>query len=112
MILNNKQECYVCGSNQYGQLAIDLEHTARPVQLAALRDVKVNGVYCGAFHSFVITTKNDVYAFGLNMKGQLGIGSYENEHKPVLVYSLMSGGIKNPRSSIYIETLEYQKRIR
>ena len=80
--------------------------------LTALKDVKVTRVFCGSYHSFVISNKNDIYAFGLNMKGQLGLGSFENENKPVLVYSLMSGGLKNPRSTIYLETLEYQRRIR
>lgn len=98
------------GSNQYGQLAIEQEQATRPIQLSALRDIKVIGVYCGSYHSFVISSKNDVYAFGLNIKGQLGIGSYESERKPVLVYSLMGRGVKNPQSSFYLETLEYQKR--
>lgn len=78
LILNNKHECYVSGSNTYGQLAIDQEQAPRPIQWFGLRDTKIVGVYCGAYHSFVITSKNDVYAFGLNIKGQLGVGSYEN----------------------------------
>jgi mitogen-activated protein kinase kinase kinase 9 len=78
LILNNKHECYVCGDNQYGQLATEQEHISKPIQLSMPKDVKVTGVYCGSYHSFIITNKNDVYAFGLNMKGQLGVGSYEN----------------------------------
>ena len=76
LILNNKHECYVTGNNTYGQLAIEQEQANRPIQWSALRDSKIVGVFCGSYHSFVITSKNDVYAFGLNIKGQLGIGSY------------------------------------
>ena len=100
------------GSNTYGQLGIEQEQVTRPVQWFGVRESKITGVYCGAYHSFVITSRNEVYAFGLNIKGQLGIGSYENESKPVLVYSLIGGGVKNPKSSVYIETLEYQRRVR
>jgi hypothetical protein len=48
----------------------------------------------------------------LNLKGQLGIGSYEDEKKPILVYSLLPDGSKNPKAHAYIETNEYQKKIK
>lgn len=44
------------------------------------------------------------------MKGQLGVGSYDNKKKPTLVYSLLPNGQKNPRSSFFIETNEYKKK--
>ena len=64
--------------------------------------MKVTAVYCGPYHSFVQNSKGEPYAFGLNLKGQLGIGSYEDERKPMLVYSLLPGGAKNPKANIYI----------
>jgi len=35
---------------------------------------------------------------GLNIKGQLGQGNFENLNKPKLVVSLLPHGIKNPKS--------------
>lgn len=35
---------------------------------------------------------------GLNIKGQLGHGNFENLNKPKLVVSLLPHGIKNPKS--------------
>ena len=64
--------------------------------------MKIVGVYCGSYHSFVQNNKGQIYAFGLNMKGQLGIGTYQNEKKPCLVYSLLPGGVKNSKSTAYI----------
>lgn len=44
------------------------------------------------------------------MKGQLGIGSFDNEKKPMLVYGLLPGGSKNPKSHTYMEVNECQKK--
>lgn len=35
---------------------------------------------------------------GLNIKGQLGHGNFENYNKPKLVVSLLPNGTKNPKS--------------
>ena len=35
---------------------------------------------------------------GLNIKGQLGLGHFDNVEKPKLVVSLLPQGRKNPRS--------------
>lgn len=35
---------------------------------------------------------------GLNIKGQLGIGTFENSLKPKIVVSLLPYGVKNPKS--------------
>lgn len=111
-IITDKNECYGCGSNQYGQIAVEQHQATRPVQISALKDMKVTAVYCGSYHSFVQNSKGELYAFGLNLKGQLGVGSYEDERKPMLVYSLLPGGSKNPKAHIYIETNEYQRKLR
>jgi len=44
------------------------------------------------------------------MKGQLGVGNFENKKKPTLIYSLLPNGNKNPRSSFFIETSEYRRK--
>lgn len=74
--------------------------------------MKVTAVFCGPYHTIVQNSKGELYAFGLNLKGQLGIGSYDDERKPMLIYSLLPGGTKNPKAHIYLETSEYQKKLR
>lgn len=54
--------------------------------------------------------KGEIFAFGLNLKGQLGVGTFENKKKPTLIYSLLPNGSKNPRSSFFIETSEYRRK--
>lgn len=38
--------------------------------------MKIVAIYAGAYHSFVQNIKGELYTFGLNLKGQLGLGSY------------------------------------
>lgn len=54
--------------------------------------------------------KGELYAFGFNMKGQLGLGSHEDRKKPVLVHSLLPGGQKNPKASFFADTLSECRR--
>jgi regulator of chromosome condensation len=52
-------------------------------------------VFAGAYHSFVLTGYGNVYSFGLNNMGQLGIGSLEPDHTgvPQLVTALEGKGV-------------------
>ncbi len=38
--------------------------------------MKIAKIVSGSYHSFVQNSKGEVYGFGLNIKGQLGIGTY------------------------------------
>jgi len=57
--------------------------------------LKVRGVYGGAYHSFVLTQRGNVFSFGLNNMGQLGLGSLEPVHTatPTLVEALEDKGV-------------------
>jgi len=72
-----------------------LEH--RQAQLGAAADdrLRVRAVYCGAYHSFLLTHTENVYACGLNNMGQLGIGSLEPNFsaEPMLVEALEGKGV-------------------
>jgi alpha-tubulin suppressor-like RCC1 family protein len=83
---------------------------SKPTQIGAFKEMKITGIYAGAYHSFIQNSKGEVYGFGLNMKGQLGTGHYENQKKPTLIHSLLPHGSKNPRSSFFLETSEYRRR--
>ena len=42
-------------------------------------------VVAGPGHSIVVTTKGDVYSFGANCSGQLGLGNTEDQFEPCLI---------------------------
>jgi hypothetical protein len=48
-------------------------------------------IACGAENSFALTTEGDLYSWGLNFKGQLGLGDFENRTEPCLIDSFMVG---------------------
>ena len=49
---------------------------------------EVAHVSCGAEHSFCLTTTGELYSWGLNFKGQLGLSDFENRSRPTLVKNI------------------------
>jgi alpha-tubulin suppressor-like RCC1 family protein len=45
-------------------------------------------VCCGSEHSFCLSTEGEVFSWGLNFKGQLGLGDFENRYEPTIVDQL------------------------
>lgn len=81
------------GSNQFGQLGTGRQAmSARAILVQPLtgghKDVQIKHVCCGAYHSVALTFRGDVYTWGLNDKGQLGLGDLVNRHTPTLVKAL------------------------
>jgi len=46
-------------------------------------------IACGSEHSIALTKKGEVYTWGLNFKGQLGLGSFDTKYEPELIDSLL-----------------------
>ncbi len=54
--------------------------------------IKFELIACGAEHSFGVAAETgDLYAWGLNFKGQLGLEDLENRSEPTLVTSMFQG---------------------
>lgn len=47
-------------------------------------------VACGSEHSYGLTKDGELYSWGLNFKGQLGLGDFENRHEPTLVENMIA----------------------
>ena len=62
-----------------------------PTLVAALGPLKVVSVGAGLSHSLCLTDSGDVYAWGVNLEGQLGDGSTTGSLSPKLVESLGAG---------------------
>ena len=82
-----KGEVYAWGNNGYGQLGIgNTEDQSSPVKIEGLANVKeiyVNNYYLGSAYAKTIT--GEVYAWGNNDMGQLGIGNTEDQSRPVKI---------------------------
>lgn len=58
----------------------------------AAQPLQFDQVACGSEHSMALTTDGELYSWGLNFKGQLGVGDFENRPQPLLVDSFTTGG--------------------
>ncbi|KAL9647319.1 hypothetical protein ABK040_011686 [Willaertia magna] len=87
IFLTSKNRIYVCGDNRYGQLGFEkLRSSYKPIVLSALsQQYNISKISCGAFHTIVLTSDNELFAFGRNHYGQLGIGDQRNRSYPTKI---------------------------
>lgn len=75
---------FVCGNNSHGECGVGTQRkVALPVALRVAHGVRVLRVACGGAHSALVTHDGALYCWGANRWGQLGIGSTENQARPV-----------------------------
>ena len=95
-ILKNSGELFAFGSGQYGQLGLGDSYSRRTPTLLPLgdkaTDKKIRQIICGADHSFILKNNGELYAFGDNTYGQLGLGDNFNRDTPTLL--MQDEGIK------------------
>lgn len=93
-----KRQIFTWGCGEKHQLARNTHHpelALRPTSIDTLpvRGAKASKVSCGSYHSFVTDQEGRVYAWGLNVYGELAIPDNAGEDgasqlKPCLVESL------------------------
>ena len=93
IIITKDGTLYSFGDNGYGQLGLgDNTPMNIPILVAALNDLKVKVVSCGNNHTVIITEDGNLYSFGKNEFGQLGLGNIGDKNEPKLV--TIPGGLK------------------
>ncbi|XP_046824004.1 RCC1-like G exchanging factor-like protein [Vespa crabro] len=92
MILNSSGEVYVWGYGILGlgpQVQRVLKPTLIPSTLfgnnAYSRNTKVTNVYCGISHLAAVTNTGDLYMWGCNKFGSLGLGHHNDQFFPFKV---------------------------
>ncbi|XP_062242430.1 probable E3 ubiquitin-protein ligase HERC1 isoform X5 [Platichthys flesus] len=65
----------------------------RPQQVPALSGVQVQDVAVGAEHTLVLSSTGDVYTWGSNSEGQLGLGHTNHVREPTLAPALQGKNI-------------------
>lgn len=90
LALTKKGNVYSWGINQLGQLGLG-EQEIGEIKGPSLIDPKLFGdkiitqISCGINHSLVLTEDGEVYSWGFNEDGQLGVGDFLKRAEPSLV---------------------------
>jgi hypothetical protein len=87
MALTECGHVYSWGYNKFGQLGIgNTENSNEPKFVAVIDENKCNvfieKISCGSFHSLLLSSDGNIYAFGRNSDGELGTQNEEDELSP------------------------------
>jgi alpha-tubulin suppressor-like RCC1 family protein len=92
LVLLENGDVYAFGLNSYGQLGLgDTTERHTPAKIATLSG-EARAVAAGDSHSLVLLENGDVYGFGRNSYGQLGLGDTTERHTPTKIATL-SGAV-------------------
>ncbi|XP_051162867.1 RCC1-like G exchanging factor-like protein [Leptopilina boulardi] len=92
MVLNDAGEVYVWGYGILGfgpEVRSSLKPTKIPSTLFGVNDyepnIRVSKIYCGISHLAAVTNKGDLYMWGRNKFGSLGLGHVNDQFFPLKV---------------------------
>lgn len=87
IVLDSQGKVYSIGRHEYGRLGLgqDAAEVSEPVQVASLNNENISMVACGEAVSFAISSKGDLFSWGLGSCLQLGTGEEEDAFEPTKV---------------------------
>ncbi|XP_028632619.1 probable E3 ubiquitin-protein ligase HERC4 isoform X4 [Grammomys surdaster] len=92
LALNDKGQVYAWGLDSDGQLGLQgSEECIRvPRNIKSLSDIQIVQVACGYYHSLALSKASEVFCWGQNKYGQLGLGiDCQKQTSPQLIKSLL-----------------------
>nr|KAF6322339.1 HECT and RLD domain containing E3 ubiquitin protein ligase 4 [Pipistrellus kuhlii] len=92
LALNDKGQVYAWGLDSDGQLGLlGSEECIRvPRNIKCLSDIQIVQVACGYYHSLALSKASEVFSWGQNKYGQLGLGTdSKKQASPQLIKSLI-----------------------
>uniref|UniRef100_A0A671MRB4 BTB domain-containing protein n=1 Tax=Sinocyclocheilus anshuiensis TaxID=1608454 RepID=A0A671MRB4_9TELE len=108
LLATEEGELYVWGHNGYSQLGNGTTNQGvSPVLLSTnLQNKRVTEVACGSHHSLALTLEGEVYGWGYNGNGQLGLGNNGNQLTPCRLIALQGFcvvQVRNRRSAMFLD---------
>jgi alpha-tubulin suppressor-like RCC1 family protein len=74
-VVTNTNDLFTFGYNAYGQLGLGNNTNYNTPQRVEFFNSNVASVSCGGIHTAIVTNTNDLFTFGYNAYGQLGLGN-------------------------------------
>lgn len=89
LALTAEGKVYAWGNNRFGQLGTGnsqtMPNTAEPVEISALSDKHVVGIYAGGDTSFAVCQDGTLYGWGMNYVGQLADADLDYKDLPAQI---------------------------
>lgn len=87
IIIDENDEVYSFGYNGRGQLGLGhFNNMNTPTKIMIENEpFKAKHIYCGGHHTIMIDKNDEVYSFGFNEFGQLGLGHFDNINIPTKI---------------------------
>jgi alpha-tubulin suppressor-like RCC1 family protein len=94
LLLNSQGQVYSFGYSDNGLLGSgNIKHRMIPILIKDSRIGKMVAIAAGGGHSLLLNSKGQVYSFGNNDSGQLGVGDKKDKKEPTLIKETKNGGI-------------------
>ncbi|CDW80694.1 hect e3 ubiquitin ligase [Stylonychia lemnae] len=87
-------QIYIWGSNQDSQLGIESQSEQQsrfildPYNLQIGGSLKIAKLVCGAGHTLILTINHQIFSWGCNLLGQLGLGDTQPRNRPTEITAL------------------------
>ena len=86
LALDQEGQVWAWGYNYYGQAGVvDQGYVPYATRIEAFVDQEITAIGAGYYHSLALDSEGQVWAWGYNSNGELGIGSYSSQVVPMPV---------------------------
>ncbi|CAB3389017.1 Hypothetical predicted protein [Cloeon dipterum] len=98
---------FAWGRNNHGQLGLGTkENTLIPTKIeGVLATNRVVQVACSSNHTLVLTSDREVFTFGWNKNGQLGLGHNEDQTLPIKLDFPSAGGVVTAIACLFFSSV-------
>lgn len=94
LVLSSDAKVYSWGKNNYGQLGLsDTNDRNSPTEIKFLRDKNINHIASSECHVLALSSNGQVYAWGFNQHGNLGLNDAKNRSSPTEIEALTTKSI-------------------
>ncbi|EFN71675.1 RCC1 and BTB domain-containing protein 1 [Camponotus floridanus] len=97
MVITDENKLYGWGDNYNGQISFDRaqKYYKYPREITTFSENKIVKMVCGFSHTLAITNKGELYAWGDNFYGQLGVKNNQKPSGPIMVNVPQMGKVLN-----------------
>ena len=88
LFLNNKGQVFACGANYNGQLGLGGGDREKITPQLVSQLIDIVQIAAGYYYSLCLSNAGQIYSFGNNDSGQLGLGDNVNSNTPKVILQL------------------------